>query len=164
MNTKKMSEITHTALKRCVLHTSRDAFSQWLRVVCARARLRVCVYRLSWPLPEVFPRSGGFYVLIAGLNMAWVRKRRPGNISIMASAPSSALRRRCRRLWGTRTHSDGVTAMRCKKFSVFFFFFFFQMFVLFFLFFTRISLLRHASLQNKSSSCCSVKISFYVGK
>lgn len=125
-----MSEITHTALKRCVSHTLRDAFSQWLRVLCVCAR--VCVYRLSWPLPEVFPRSGGFYVLIAGLNMAWVWKRRPGNISIMASAPSSALRRCCRRLWGTRTHSDGVTAMWCKKFSVFFFFFFFKCLFFFF--------------------------------
>lgn len=43
MNTKKMSEITHTALKRCVLHTSHDAFSQWLRVVCVRARALACV-------------------------------------------------------------------------------------------------------------------------
>lgn len=46
MNTKKMSEITHTALKRCVLHTSRDAFRQWLRVVCvcACAKRFACVY------------------------------------------------------------------------------------------------------------------------
>lgn len=116
-----MSEITQTALKRCVSHTLRDAFSQMAQTgVCVRAR--VCIQ-------IVLTTAGGISTLQLLLcpnrrveHMAWLWKRRPGNISIMASAPSSVLRRCCRRLRGTRTHSDGVTAMRCKKFSVFFFF------------------------------------------
>lgn len=153
-----MSEITQTALKRCVLHTLRDAFSRWLRVVRVCARARVCIQivlttarGISTLRRVLRPNRRVEHGL--GLEKTPWQHQHHGLGSVQCTAPAAA----------DASGERGRTLTVLQQCDVRNFQSFFSFFKCLF-FFLRFSLLRHASLQNKSSSCCSVKISFYVGK